>query len=333
MGSALVPPVSLGTAVGLALNFASAGLVLLVVAKALVAAAHTGNEERAQEHRRCDSRCWPLALHPTSIRLFIKASALAGAVDTLVRAYDLGAFYVNNGVFPSNVYDLVCTTLGACDFDFDGSEVLTHMDHCLHLMSGSYGIQCLLFSLTVVIGVFAAVKPSSSRMTCLYILVSSMHRRNHWINNKGSETLRAVLLWSILLSLEMPREMQTSRAQSREKRSHISKYGADTTTFDAAGVITPAGLGYIFQVSMLYWYSAMYKFADREQNAWVDGSALRRALEMVQYRTATGDIILSMPEFVTETLTYGSGILDNTGEYAATTYDLEFERVRQVRRG
>ena len=110
---------SLGAAVATTLNAASACLALLVLTVALAAAADldvTGNGTAdAHSRRRSRSRrrrCRSFALHPNSVRMFLASSALAGVADTLVRGYDLGAFYTSDGVFPAGVYDLVCSTLG-----------------------------------------------------------------------------------------------------------------------------------------------------------------------------------------------------------------------------
>lgn len=283
---------TLGTTVATVLDASSLCLLLLTV----VVAVATHSKSSFLHY------CRPFEMHPLSISIFLRTSAAAGVLNTLMRAQHIRAFYTDEGVFPNKVYNLVCSTIGACDFDFNGSEIETYMDHSLHLMSGNYGVQCLLFGLTIWIGTLATIKPKSGRLLAAYIMVSSMHRRNHWINNKGDETLRAMLLWSALLSLEMEQKLVEGENVKQSTRHNVP-------------LVSTAGVGYLLQVSILYWFSAMYKYADREQNAWRDGSAMRQALSMVLYRTFTGNMILSLPPLVGELLTHISGLLECVGPF------------------
>ena len=310
----------------------------------------------------------------TSVYRFFQFSSLLSCVEVLLRYQDVEAFYTNIGVFPVAQYDLICSQLGACDFSFDGSVPLTTTDFSLHLASGDVDFQKGLFVCTFLLGLWTVYHPKTWRLAGLYVLISSMHRRNHFINDKGSETLRIMLLWSTLLSfkvggaerVEAEKEEQEEQEEKEEKEEKedkklvkeksneklvkvkgskeekkvetLTRGKASTTASGSCAVTsstsfstsfstsisttssrrhmsTSATVGFIFQVGMIYWFSAWYKYAPSADDSWSSGKALDLSLGLKTKRTTMGEVLLSMPPWVRMLLTHASGAIEIAGPF------------------
>jgi hypothetical protein len=262
------------------------------------------------------------SLNSTSIQYFVRLSCLMCSFDTIARYQDLEAFYSDSGVFPSSLYTAFCYEFGICDFDFTGGKILTKFDHCLHLASGDADFQRLLFAVTFVIAIWSAYKPKTWRLATVYILVSSMHRRNHFINDKGSMTLRIMQLWATLLSYDLTVEGEDIEEQSNCFDEGHKKYGEGRDVKERAGrqnlsdnVPSSSSVGFIFQVCMIYWFSALYKYAPSADDSWTSGNALDIALSFKEYSSVLGELLLRMPPVVRVALTHASGILECVGPF------------------
>ena len=289
----------------LALLYVGPFFLLLVLALAIENCARTTFVPKSFKHM--------FALNTTSIHFFLTVSSILCGVETVLRYQEIEAFYTNDGVFPISLYNALCYELGVCDFDYKGgdSAILTKTDHCLHLSSGDVTFQRLLFLFTFSLAVWSAYKPKTWCLASLYLLLSSMHRRNHFINDKGSMTLRVMLLWSTLLSFDLNTETTAVDAAGNKKQNN-NHWFFNPSTKSAASA---SSVGFIFQVGMIYWFSALYKYAPSADDSWSSGRALDVALNFKQYSTPLGRMILSMPPIVRVVLTHASGVLESVGPF------------------
>ena len=274
---------------------------------------------RSQGHCTRHNGHHPLALPLISVRYFLAAASLGALVDTLWRARDLRTFYTDDGVFPSATYAQTCTTLGVCDFDFRGDPAhRTHLDHSLHLLSGEFGIQALLFAGTAILaagtagrilflshrgntGDAATLRSVAPALLALYVLVSSMHRRNHWVVDKGSTTLRVLLLWAMLLSFSSSLPLSSS-----------------SSTGTTRVLLSPATAGFVMQVALVYWFSALYKYRPPDhpgdRSIWGDGTALEASLRLKTQATLIGGLLLAnVPATGLAAMTHASGLIEALG--------------------
>ena len=258
-------------------------------------------------------------LDTISIIHFFRITSLLTCIETIIRCQDVEAFYSNNGVFPIRLYDMLCTRMGVCDWDFgkNGNEPLTTTDHSIHLSSGTVIFQYLLFLGTIFLAMWSMYQPSTGRLTGLYILTSSMHRRNHFINDKGSETLRVLLLWSMLLSFTVYNTFEKKDPKKRKSKNQQNAKGQEqhqNSDLDSNSTIfSSATIGFIFQISMLYWFSALYKYAPSGDDSWSSGQAIDLSLALKSHQTKLGHLLLLAPSWTRIFLTHASGALESIG--------------------
>jgi len=196
-----------------------------------------------------------LTLDYRSLALFRVSMAVVIVYDLVCRAFQLHAFYADDGLLPR--------------------EALVH--HAwydrytsFYMLSGDPTVVGALF---VIAGLFALALAVGYR-TRLATLVSwlfllSLHNRNDMVLQGGDHLLRLLCFWSLFLPL--------GAKYSIDSRSRPPP-AADSFT-------SIATLGVLLQIVFLYEFSAVQKLMDP---LWRDGSVIRQALLLDDFAKPLG---------------------------------------------
>lgn len=191
--------------------------------------------------------------------------------DLISRSRDLEAHYTDFGVVPRSVMAL-----------YDRWRISVHM------MSGTWEIQALLFAVT---GAFAVVLLFGYRtrlMTVvLWFLLGSLDSRNPFIADGGDALLRLTLFWAFFLPwgawFSIDRARQTSLARPPTQ------------------IFTAATFAYAMQLVMIYALSIHHKTSPEWRS---EGTAVYYALNLLQMANPVGVYLGNFP-FLTRALTHG----------------------------
>lgn len=199
------------------------------------------------------------------------AVALLIIGDLISRSRDLEAHYTDFGVVPRSVLAL-----------YDRWRISVHM------MSGTWEIQALLFVVTGVLAVFLLFGYRTRLMTAvLWFLLGSLDSRNPFIADGGDALLRLTLFWAFFLPwgacFSIDRARQTSLPQS------------PTQIFSAAT------FAYAMQLVMIYALSIHHKTSPEWRT---EGTAVYYALNLLQMANPAGVYLANFP-FLTRLLTHG----------------------------
>lgn len=176
-------------------------------------------------------------------------------VDLINRARDLVVHYSDYGVLPRSALIEKFTT--------------TSLSWSFHLLSGEWYFQAVLFFIA---GVFAlGLMIGYQTRLCAFaswLLLVSLHYRNHMVLNGGDVMLRMLVFWAIF----MPSFSFLN--DEKEKRSGFDQLRSDIWYIAMA-----------LQLVWLYWSSAVLK---SEQFWVIDKSAIYYALHIDQFVTPLG---------------------------------------------
>ena len=206
------------------------------------------------------------ALDPRSLAAFRVCTALVVLYDVQTRARDLSFFYTDEGVLPRN-YILAA---------------LHQWDISLHLMSGSWQIQAVLFLLAgfAATALLVGYRTSEAAVWTWFFTLSLQHR-NPLVLQGGDGMLRVLLFWGMFL----PTARVWSLDSSRSKRAAA----------DIAPIVSVATLCLIVQACVIYMFASLHKTGE----AWrVSGTAVFYALSNDQLTNATGRWFLQFPDLL-----------------------------------
>ena len=199
------------------------------------------------------------------------AVALLIIGDLISRSRDLEAHYTDFGVVPRSVLAL-----------YDRWRISVHM------MSGTWEIQALLFSVTGALAVLLLFGYRTRLMTAvLWFLLASLDSRNPFIADGGDTLLRLTLFWAFFLPwgacFAIDRARQPSSPQPPTQ------------------IYSAATFAYAMQLTMIYGLSIYHKTSPEWRS---EGTAVYYALNLLQMANPVGVYLANFP-FLTRLLTHG----------------------------
>lgn len=236
-----------------------------------------------------------------ALALFRVMLALVLLFDLLLRFSDIGAFYTDAGVLPRSAQIEL----------YSGLPSLVS----LHLMSGSLGVQLVLFALSFAAALALLVGYRTLTATFVsWVLLVSLHNRNPMVLQGGDVLLRLLLFWSLFLPLGARASLDRLFA------SPVS--GTDDGPAQANPIlVSTATLAALLQVCFVYWFTSAMKTGA----PWrVDGTALGYALSIDQLSRPFGRFLLGFPDLL-RPLTFFTLALERFGPFLAL---LPFWRLR-----
>ena len=192
--------------------------------------------------------------------------ALAGIVlaDVVLRWRDLAMFYSDRGVLPRDAY------LAGVGEGWSWS---------LHLVSGAWQVQALLFALTAAAALLMLVGWHTRAATvATWVLVCSVQQRNPLLVQGGDILLRVVLFWGIFLPLGARASVDRARAAPGDR--------------EPARVLSAGTVALLVQLVLVYWMTALWKDGPEWRS---DGSALYYALHIDAYASGLGKWLRGYP--------------------------------------
>lgn len=209
-----------------------------------------------------------------TLALFRIGLALAILNDLRVRFPDIGAFYTDSGV------------LNRTRFLEIYSEQMPNL-LSLHLMSGLWGYQALLFLLAAVCACCLLAGYKTRLFTFLsWALLISLQNRNAMILFGGDTVLRMLAFWGCFLPLGAVWSLDGLKS-SPDARSISHKHGEDGQIVDAVPhevpmptpVFSVGTVAILLQMCFIYWFAAILK---REPEWHERGTAVFYALSIGQ---------------------------------------------------
>ena len=209
--------------------------------------------------------------------------SLAGLVlvDLFQRAADLQSHYSDFGVLPT----------------WATKYILQYqpLHWSLHLFSGSWKWQALLFSIAGVAAICMLLGYRTRWATVItWILLASLHTRHPLVLNGGDHLLRMLLFWSMFLPLG--EQFSIDRKRSGQPLRPRLAFSAAT-----AGIMA--------QLCFMYWVSA----ATKTDPQWTEsGWALYYALQLDQVSTPFAKWLLQFPSLL-QWMSIGTLYLERLG--------------------
>lgn len=218
-----------------------------------------------------------------SLALFRIGLSLVILWDLANRLQDLTAHYTDEGIVPRSFL----------------IETLHPWHLSLHLMSGIWQVQLLLFILTGIFA-FALLVGYKTRWATFWtwLFIISMQLRNPMIDQGGDILLKVLLFWAMFLPLGA--YWSLDRHLSREPAPAKQVISAGTTAL-------------LLQLCFMYWFSALLKI----DPTWTkDGTAIWYALSIEQYSTDFGLYLLHYTHLL-KILTFATFYLEAFGPFFA----------------
>ena len=200
-------------------------------------------------------------------------------VDLALRAVDLRVFYSDAGVLPRiDVLDRVAT--GATPWAVS-----------LHMLSGRWEVQLLLFAIAAFCGVCLLIGHRTRLFTFLsWLLLLSLHNRNTTILNAGDVLFRMLMFWSIFLPLGARCSVDAAMREPRE----------DDPAGRSDRIWSAPAFCFMAQVSIVYWATALLK----NHPIWTEErSAVWHALKLDYMTLPLGVLMREWPQGLLELMT------------------------------
>ncbi len=237
--------------------------------------------------RRNTTEAWwlrGLAVDLRSLALFRIGVGLVLVVDWLLRIPQIDQLYTDAGVLPREAL-----------MRFSGRPLLS-----LHLLSGAWSVQLLLFTIALVFAVgFVAGYRTRLCAVVSWALLLSMHVRNPFVLHGGDAVLRLLIFWSMFAPLN--------------QRWSLDRALNPSTPVLPARHLSPASLALVFQICGIYWFAAAAKM----HPSWLgEQSAVYYALSLDQFATPVGRFLLAY-HGVMQLMTTGTILLELLGPLLA----------------
>jgi hypothetical protein len=188
-------------------------------------------------------------------------------LDLALRVFDLRAHYTDDGVLPRALIPP-----GTWDVGWS-----------LHRLGGGSGFEAALFVVHALLALGMVLGWRTFWTTAgTALLTISLHGRNPLIRDGQDDFLRVLLVWAILL----PWGARWSLDARAGKAWHPLGLPAGPL------LTSPAAAGYVAQLVVVYWSSAVAKL---ESTWWRSGDALSLALSISRYETPLGQWMLRFP--------------------------------------
>ncbi|HYE07757.1 MAG TPA: HTTM domain-containing protein [Planctomycetota bacterium] len=207
-----------------------------------------------------------LGLDLRSLALFRVFIALVILADLANRARWLVAHYTDAGVLPRA--DSVALTASPWQWS-------------LHLASGAWPLQALLFALAAGFAVMLLFGWKTRLATVAsWLLLASLHGRNHLVLQGGDVLLRCLLFWAMFLPLG------ACWSLDRARRSDDWPVPRSVLSFGTAA--------FVLQLAMMYIFSGFLK----HHRIWTEGDAGWYALSIDQLATPFAGWMLGHPDLL-----------------------------------
>lgn len=165
-----------------------------------------------------------------SLAVFRMGLGLLLLADLLVRSQDMTAFYTDAGAFPRDL--LIAQSPNAAWLS-------------LHLWSGSWAWQAILFTAAAILAVALGLGYRTRGSVFLsWLLLVSLQARNPLILNGGDVLLRTLLMWSNFLPLGACWSLDARRRPNCPSGSFLS----------------PASAAILLHVCLMYWMTGYFKY-------------------------------------------------------------------------
>ena len=188
-------------------------------------------------------------------------------LDLGLRTADLVAHYTDLGVLPREL-----VPPGSWDFAWS-----------LHRLGGSPGFEAALFAVhAAAAGALLLGWRTFWASLLTAVLTISLHGRNPLLRDGQDDLLRVLLVWGVLL----PWGSRWSLDVLRGRAWHPLGSPAGSS------VATAATAGYLLQLLLVYWSSAIAKL---ESPWWRSGEALSLAMSISRYETRLGQLLRHAP--------------------------------------
>src|SRR5262249_56808351 len=188
-------------------------------------------------------------------------------LDLGLRSVDLVAHYTDLGVLPREL-----VPRGSWDFAWS-----------LHRLGGSPGFEAALFAVhAAAAGALLLGWRTFWASLLTAVLTISLHGRNPLLRDGQDDLLRVLLVWGVLL----PWGSRWSLDVLRGRAWHPLGSPAGSS------VATAATAGFLLQLLLVYWSSAIAKL---ESPWWRSGEALSLAMSISRYETRLGQLLLHAP--------------------------------------
>jgi hypothetical protein len=218
---------------------------------------------------------WSFGLSRRALCLFRVSLGVAALLDIAHRAGEVGVWLTDDGVFGRT------RKLQLCLEERPGWALVDHYggracEWSLHMMSGTWRGQSLLLALQALLALLliVGVRHSQACAFALFLMTDSLHnfvRLSH--GGVGPGFLNFALFWAWQLPL-------TRTGASR---------GGDEAFY------SPATVGFVLCTCIIYWDCVVARIDSPDRSAWLDGTALARAMLLSRYRTSRG---LAMTQLV-----------------------------------
>ncbi|MGF1481783.1 MAG: DCC1-like thiol-disulfide oxidoreductase family protein [Cyanophyceae cyanobacterium] len=218
-----------------------------------------------------------------SLAVFRIGLALIVIADLMTRLQALQAHYTDAGVLPGQVLE---------------RELLRPGYWSLHLISGHFLIQALLFFFALLIALAMLVGYRTRLATiATWALTVSLQNRNPALIFALDDVLRAVLFWAMFLPLGACYSVDSALNSSAKPL--------------AKRVVSGATAAFIVQLCFIYVWSAVYK--TQSPIWWPDGDAVYYSLSFDQYVTEFGQFLLGFPLPFLRVLTFAALVFEILG--------------------
>ena len=183
-------------------------------------------------------------------------------VDLIFRAADIETFYTDSGVLPRNLH----------------VEIYDSWVASLYLVNGHIVFSVVLFLITLLFAIFLIMGFQTWVANfILWILMVSLHARNTLILTGGDTLIHLILFFGLFLPLgkRWSIDSLTSSERDLKKENIFLSFGS---------------VALLLQSAFMYVFTAIHKFSPE----WIyEGSAIYYALNIDQYATPIGKILLS----------------------------------------
>ncbi|HEX5034989.1 MAG TPA: HTTM domain-containing protein, partial [bacterium] len=201
-----------------------------------------------------------------SLALFRIGLGLIVLTDLISRSADLRAFYTDAGVLPR-------------------SALLENPTYfwpvSLHMLNGSPAFQVFLFLLTglAALALTFGYRTRIAAFAC-WILVTSLHARNQFINQAGDTLLHLYLFWGLFLPLAACCSVDRGAGAADPK---IPKR-----------IFSGGTVALLLQICFVYWFAAINKSGA----LWRDGTALFYVFSLDTMVKPAGTFLLGYPGLI-----------------------------------
>ncbi|HIA02585.1 MAG TPA: HTTM domain-containing protein, partial [Myxococcales bacterium] len=205
--------------------------------------------------------------------------------DILHRIPDMTAHYTDQGILPRA--DLISKFLG--------KWILS-----LHMWNGTEVGVTLIFGFTIFCGICLLMGYRTKLFTFLcWLLIISLHGRNHMVLQAGDVLFRLLLFWAMFLPIGARFSVDSALNSNADSDPPPRR------------ILTIAGLAILIQTGLVYVFSAAMK---THAHWWPNGEAVYLAISIDHFATPVAHFLLNYPQ-VMKYLTLSTFLLEWAGAF------------------